>query len=167
MANVFFVEAGSSRNIRLISWNINGIRNKLENEKCLQFILQYDIVFLNEIKCAYKFSVPGFRTYVSKLNSDSPNRGGTALLLKNWLVPYVQSLDCTCIDQIWIKFSFSPEVEIGGCYIAPNDSPYYSHQSIAFVQEKMFSSRNTEYVLVGDINCRFGNLLDSLVLPQG
>ena len=29
------------------------------------------------------------------------------------------------------------------------------------------SSRNTEYILVGDINCRFGNLLDSLILPHG
>ena len=150
-----------------MSWNINGIRNKLETEKCLQLILQHDVVFLNEIKCASKFCVPGFKTYVSKLNCDSPNRGGTALLLRNWLVPYVQSIDCTCIDQIWIKFSFCPKVEIGGCYIAPSDSPYYSHESISFVQERILSNKNLEYVLIGDVNCRFGDLLDKINLPFG
>ena len=71
------------------------------------------------------------------------------------------------MDQIWIKFSFCPKVEIEGCYIAPRDSPYYSHESISFVQEMILSNKNLEYVLIGDANCRFGNLLDELNLPFG
>ena len=103
MENVFFVDYSSSRKIRLLSWNINGIRNKLESDKTLEMILKYDVVFINEIKCAYSFSVPGFKAIISKLDSSSPNRGGTALLLRNWLVPYLASIDCSCVDQIWIN----------------------------------------------------------------
>ena len=150
-----------------MSWNINSIKNKLESEETLKLILMHDIVFINEIKCAYNFSVAGFKTFVSKLDTKSPNRGGTAMLVKNWLVPHITSIDFSCVDQIWVKLSLYPKVEIGGCYITPHDSPFYSHQSVAHIQEKVLSNSDMDYILIGDLNCRFGNLLDSLQLPAG
>ena len=101
------------------------------------------------------------------LDSKSPNRGGTAMLLKNWLAPFISSIDLSCVDQIWVRFSLYPKVEFGGCYITPHDSPFYSHQSVAFIQEKLLSNKDLDYILIGDLNCRFGNLLDSLQLPVG
>ena len=99
MEDVFFVINGSI-SLKLMSWNINGIRNKFESKDTLEVILKHDIVFLNEIKCSFKFDVPGFKLFVSKLDSKSPNRGGTAMLVKHWLVQYLDKVDCSCIDQI-------------------------------------------------------------------
>ena len=89
------------------------------------------------------------------------------MLVKNWLVPHITSIDFSCVDQIWVKLSFYPKVEIGRCYITPHDSPFYSHQSVAHIQEKILSNSDMDYILIGDLNCRFGNLLDSLQLPAG
>ncbi len=42
--------------IKLISWNINGVRTKLEKHCVQDFLMKYDIVCLNEVKTPLRVS---------------------------------------------------------------------------------------------------------------
>lgn len=68
----------------IISWNVNGVKNKMENNLVWQVLKQADIVFLNEIKIGSLFSLPGFKTYKSA--AVKSNRGGCAMLIRNNLI---------------------------------------------------------------------------------
>ena len=45
----------------ILSWNINGKVGKLENNSVWQFLINYDIIFLNELKTNHVFSIPGIQ----------------------------------------------------------------------------------------------------------
>ena len=49
-------EQSLTDNITIVTWNINGVGNKLENSLCKNLILDKDIICLNEIKTAHTFS---------------------------------------------------------------------------------------------------------------
>ena len=62
------------------TWNINNVRNKLEDEKVLSWLQMHDFIVLVEIKISKLPHVPGFIPVMAKtLNS---RRGGVALLVK-------------------------------------------------------------------------------------
>ena len=123
-------------------------------------LLQYDVISLSETKTQMSISLPGFATFRC-ISSVSPNRGGVAVLVKNYLVRYVSDTDFSAIDQVWMKFRCFPNIMFGFCYIPPQDSEYFTHQSFAAIQEKI-SDGDCQYVIMGDLNCRFGNYLRDL-----
>ena len=49
--------------IRVLSWNINGLGNKLADPDLLAFIREYDIIFLTETMKSndYTFVLPGYQ----------------------------------------------------------------------------------------------------------
>lgn len=49
--------------LKLLSWNINAAKNKLENNDVQTILLSSDIVFLNEIKTSECVSLPGFKCF--------------------------------------------------------------------------------------------------------
>ena len=138
----------------MTTWNINGVKNKLENVYVQSCLCSSDIVFLNEIKTTQKFHLPGYTSYIS--NTVNPYRGGCAILLKNNLVYQVVSLDLSHEDQIRLKLKFLPNVTVVGCYIPPSDSPYFSMDAFASIQELMTANNSGNFLILGDINSRFG-----------
>ena len=87
----------------------------------------------------------------------SSQRGGTVVLVRNYLAKSIVYVDMCNVDQIWINFCFAPRTLFGFCYIPPPDSEYYSNVAFASIQEKVkHSARIDSYVLVGDFNARFG-----------
>ena len=73
--------ADSLNSFKILSWNINGVRNKFQDEEVLTFLKKFDIVLLNEthfnerIKCPEGFVFEGRS---EKIHSKSP-RGGVAV----------------------------------------------------------------------------------------
>ncbi len=156
--NVVSLESQSS--IRIASWNINGVCDKLIQPSVLSVLLQYDVVFLNETKTDVEIRVPGFVSHQS-IMSGATNRGGVCLLLKHHLKSSVLSIDTASIDQVWLRLSVIPDIVLGSCYVPPRDSPFFSLEMLADVQARI---RTTpwKYIITGDINCRFGPMLGSL-----
>ena len=124
----FFFCINSPTYLNVISWNINGITNKLENDDMLKWLINYDVIFLNEIKTDVMFNLPGYKTYLS---CNSNRRGGTALLLKNYLINCVGNIDTTLDGQIWLELSILQNITLVGCYIPPSDSPYFDGRIFA------------------------------------
>ena len=140
--------------LSLLCLNINGGLSKLENKTVIEFLNQFDIVTLIELKSAYTFSVPGFATIRSKLVEGEEMRGGVAVLVKFAL--WQQVIAVTQLkDQIWFQLCSLPEYCFGACYIAPLDSPYFSQSSFAQIQENVI---NKHAVVLGDFNARIPNL---------
>ena len=74
-----------TREIRLISVNINENISCLENIACIRFLQEFDVVVLIEIKCSYALSVPGFNVIRS---AEREMRGGVAVLISNAIWRY-------------------------------------------------------------------------------
>ena len=90
----------------------------------------------------------------------SAERGDTVVCVRNSLVDLVHSNDVSIGDQVWLKFKNLQGVLMEFSYIPPCDSPYYLLASFAAIQEKLFSSNMTNgFVIIGDMNCRFGSLV--------
>ena len=101
-------------------WNINNIRNKLENDAVLQWVQQHDIVVLGEIKIAKLPHIPGYVPIIAKtVNS---KRGGLAILVRNYLHGDVYHVDRTVNDQIWFCLHSVPNVRFCGAYVTPSTS---------------------------------------------
>ena len=148
--------------VKIISWNINGVRTKLEKKQVQDFLLGYDIISLNEVKTSLSVSFPGFVSYRSE-TSGSSERGGTVVLIKNCLSNFILNVDTSIQEQVWIRFRFAPNYMFAFCYIPPADSMYYSHVSFAKIQEKLQTcTTSVECVIIGDMNTRFGTLAKEL-----
>ncbi len=117
------------------SWNVNGVRSKLENDRVKSLLLRYDVIGLNEVKTKAKVSLPGYDSYKSD-NCDH-NRGGTAVLIRRRPMDFIVSIDTTMKDQVWIRLSVLCSIIIGACYIPPSDLQYFNPYSFSFIQERL------------------------------
>lgn len=143
--------------LRIVSWNINGVKTKIEKDKVQELLLNFDIISLNEIKTPLAVSFPGFVSY-SSYDKHNPHRGGTCVLVKQQLSGDITEVDVTKPDQVWCKLKCVPGVLFGFCYVPPHDSPYFNHSSFSAIQEKIKSTDISKgCVIFGDINARFGN----------
>lgn len=60
--------------IRLCSWNIGGVKDKLQNNNILSFILNFHIIWLLETKSSQKFGVPGYTVYHNPSKANEKKR---------------------------------------------------------------------------------------------
>lgn len=128
----------------------------------MQLLYNYDVICLTEVKTSLSVSLPGYVMYRSNLIG-SGNRGGTVVFVRNRLSHLVLNVDVSIGDQVWIQFGSAEGILFGFCYIPPSDSPYYSQSSFASIQEKIYTNHVSGYVLMGDMNCRFGKTVRYLL----
>ena len=114
----------SIKSIKLCSWNIAGARDKLENESISKFLEQYDIIWLSETKRMISADMSGFISYYNP-SVHGKHRGGILLLVKNYLQKYILKVNMNLESQIWLEFSFFPNISFGGVYIPPEDSQFF------------------------------------------
>ena len=116
---------------------------------------KYDIVCLNKVKTPLRVCLPGYVSYVSNIKI-SLHRGGTVVMVKNYLAQSTLRVDTGTEDQVWLQFRSLPGVVVASCYIPPSDSPYFSHSSFASIQDKvMENGDDKKYIIIGDFNARF------------
>ena len=140
----------------ILSLNINGATSKIEGIAFRQLCINYDIVCLSELKCAYPFSLPGFKCIRSRIVPGEELRGGVAVMFKDCLWNEVYDVT-TLRDQVWFKLRSSPTFSFAAVYITPRDSPYFSPESFANIYEHCAQS-NLKYVILGDMNSRIPDL---------
>ena len=152
--------------LKLVSWNINAAKTKLDKHIVQNFLIDYDIISINEIKTPLSLSIPGYRCYKS-VNVKEVHRGGTALFIKNYLTPFITNMDQSVPDQVWVQLSCVTGVAFGFCYVPPSDSPYFNHQSFSAIQEKIESfDGDKKFVVIGDFNARFGSSVRNLPIKS-
>ena len=156
MECVSFLIRPHIHNINIASWNVNGARTKLEKPLVQKFLYQFDLIGLSEIKTDLPVSLPGYVSYKSTV-SGGTHKGGTALLIKHSLKKSLINVDTGIEGQVWVRLSCAPDIMFGFVYIPPSDSPYFNSALISAVQEKVkTASCNTEFIIIGDMNARFG-----------
>ena len=165
-----FLELPHQNNISLniVSWNINGARTKLEKSAVYDFLSNFDIISLNEVKTPISIFVAGYVPYRSKSCSGAASRrGGTIVLVKNYLASQIYDVDTNVIDQVWLRIRCVPGVMFAFCYVPPSDSTYFNHQSFATLNKKMSDLKeNTTFFIVGDMNARFGASVQNIPLKS-
>ena len=99
--------------------------------------------------------MPGYTCYRSI--GRNLHRGGCALLLKNYLIDKIASIETPVEECIILRLKHFPRLTIMTCYIAPPDSQYHSFLPIAELQEKLMRTPEEQLLVLGDLNARFGN----------
>ena len=156
--NVFLVVPHENNSfLNILSWNVNSVRTKLEQCNVYNYLANYDIISLNETKCL-NLSVPGYVSYSSKcVKGAAALRGGTVVLVKNYLASQVYNYDNSMTDQVWFQIKCIPSVIFGFCYIPPSESTYFNHDLFAYFHEKMSDYKDfNEVLIIGDMNARLG-----------
>ena len=148
----------------MCSWNIAGVKDKLQDPDILQFILNFDIVWLLEAKIVSNLSVPGFCLYHNP-SQKGKHRGGVLLLVKNNIMKLITNIKLDCEGQIWVQLSCSPGIFFGGVYITPEDSPYFD--VLQFGNLEAVINEHEQIFVMGDFNARVGypNIVDKEGIP--
>ena len=139
--------------MKLCSWNVAGLNNKLQNGVILKFISKNDIIWLSETKKCFKVTIPGYSVYYNPSKSGN-HRGGIMLLIRNKLNEFVKCIDMDTEGQIWIELNFLTEYKLGGVYIPPDDSPYFQQADIGALAAHTADTANV--IVLGDLNGRVG-----------
>ena len=143
-------------NLKIVPWNINSVKTKIEKSHVESFLSCYDIICLNEIKTSLPVSFPGYVSYISydKMNG---NRGGTCVFIKQYLNNYVIDMDISFADQVWFRLKCVPGVLYGACYVPPSDFEYFNYVQFSNIQEKIkMHEFNDRCIVIGDLNARLG-----------
>jgi exonuclease III len=155
--------------LAIVSLNIHGIKDKLQNAILSHFLSTFDIIFLNELKTDLPVSFPGYVYY--RGTGENLHRGGCALLIKNYLANQIASVATPNAECVLVKLKFLPNLTIMACFLTPSDSQYHSLQPLAEMQHGLSESPQDRYLIIGDMNARFGASRDSFLtskdLPEG
>ncbi len=145
---VFLGRPQHVRVIKILLWNVNGVETKLEKKHVHDFLQNFDIISLNKVKTPLTVSFPGCISYKSCVRG-SPERGGTVLLVKNYLSNSIVSVDVDIEEQVWVQLRHAPKYLFGFCAVSPADSQYYSHESFSSIQEKVKTSETCRVLYTG------------------
>ncbi len=147
MEALSFLDGPQISEFKVVSWNVNGVSMKLESSMVQKFLLQYDIIGLNEVKNSYRVPFPGYVTYSGSMVGGGC-RGGTVVLVKRHLQSHVVSVDTSVTDQVWIHLVCVPGVLFGFCYLPPAEAPLFDPSQFSDIQEKVKSKvKNTKVVI--------------------
>ena len=143
--------------LKLCAWNICGLKDKLQNEDILKFILDFDIVWILESKKYFNLQVPGFFIY-QNVSREGHHRGGVIMLVKQKYVNYIMEVDTNTEGQIWaiLAKKGSSMVKVGGVYIPPEDSPYFNPAEYGALAAHTRDFKSV--IVLGDFNSRVGAL---------
>ena len=162
MGDEFSVSEQGVDKLHIVTWNINAVKNKLDNIHVKSVLGKADIIFLNEIKTPLSFHMPGYVTYTSE--GQNPHRGGCALLLRNCMNDLLCHIDCSKSDMIHFQLKPYPRVIFVSCYIPPKDSPYFSMDSVAELNSLISEGmQDYNFAILGDMNCRFASRRDGFL----
>ena len=161
--------------LKLMSWNIQGIGQKIELDEIRNMLNCYDIIFLYETMKLDTFDpqIEGYRYfhYQRKYKHPKARRpsGGIAVLIKSDIFDSKSvSIEKANEHVIWLKITRSThEIFIGGTYIPPEGSMTYLHNKhgidvINELREDLanYLERTPFVAICGDFNSRTGEMKD-------
>ena len=162
--------------LKLLSLNVCGLRNKLRYPEFVELINSYDLIGVQETKLddADCLEIPGYTIICHNRQTISRYRsGGTALIAKNSILPYLKLEQSNSKLIQW--FSITTEItnteeniHCGIVYIPPAGSKYASEDPYFEIQHEIDSHcGNSKYVILfGDFNSRTGKLPDFVIVDE-
>ena len=163
--------------ISIGAWNIDGYKNKIDDQDFLDEIRKHDIFFATETHSNDgSLQVDGFKTVNVCFQKKSGKRGktpyGISVLIKNAISKYVTVVRVTAKHFIWVKIDksltgYANNVFCCGLYIPPAGSIYYKRHP----DTNIFDLLNTDIshfgsigdvLLTGDFNAHTGVSPDTL-----
>jgi len=151
-----------------MSWNVNGLKNIVNEQGFLNTVKKYDIIGLCEtwttntseidIKGYKKFHVPS----ISKKRGRKS--GGIVVYVNNNLC---KGITCTKKDNnlIWMKlhssyFGWRDDIHLAVVYCPPKGSPHNDDQLENLQHNITELSKNSKILIMGDLNARVGEMSD-------
>lgn len=156
MATAFLESGRSTTDLKIITWNINGIKNKLDNENVRRLLLDKNIICLNEIKTGVRFCFPGFSVFTS--GGTNKHRGGCAVLITDRLKDKILFVNNNEEDFIYFSLKCFPGVYFVSAYVPPYEPPYFTPSHIARINALLRENSDVKFVLLGDMNARYAHL---------
>ena len=113
--------------IRVLSWNVNGLGNKMADPDLLAFIRDYDIIFLTETMKSndYTLVLPGYQFHhvimsrTFKHKNASRASGGIGILVANKFEKHTR-IDSTYDHLVWLAITtedYKKNIKIGCAYM--------------------------------------------------
>ena len=127
----------------------------MESKALVQYLLNFDVVWLSEVKVAFEVQAPGFKSF--RTNSSEKNtRGGVVILIKNHLVKEISNISINNEGFIWVEFITWKNYTFGGGYIPPSDSKYFDDCLFGEIQGKIIekTQKDKKVIVLGDLNAR-------------
>ena len=130
-------EDSTKDSLRLLTWNINGLKQKLKDEKLRNFLKQYDVIGLQETwgeeKDEFAAWLPGYKAFVKAGQRTSKYghcSGGVIVFVKDTLADSVVELKtgnefCIFLQFKREVFNLDRNVLLGFVYIPPENSKVY------------------------------------------
>lgn len=142
--------------INILSWNANGLANKLEELNAFAQEQTYDLILIQESHLKQNSpncKIPNYVLYRTDRTLESTNRasGGTAIYVKRCLdhslipLPDLQQLEATCIA---INTSMFGLINIFSCYIKPG-----TLLNLQDLETTLNNNKNPS-ILMGDFNSK-------------
>jgi len=162
-------------NFTFLSWNIEGLINKLSDHDFVNFVTSFDVVCLQETFATASFDFDihfdKFLVVVSpavRLSRMGRSSGGTVLLVRKSLSDYVTVVESgvdniLCVRLSKMLFGSDKDVVFIGTYIHPTSSPYYQDKEydctideLEHVVLSILEGDDVHFVVGGDLNARIG-----------
>ena len=157
--------------IRLLSWNVDGLISKLSDSEFINYLSRFNFVCLTETFVEYFDATshfPDYNCYVSparKLSYQGRRSGGVICLVDQKLSKYFCRIDVPFDNIVALKCSKlliqeQRDVIFVCVYVPPQDSPYYDDASddIAILENCLIDLSTTFsdclLILCGDFNSR-------------
>ena len=144
---------------KVLTWHINGVKNKFLEEEVQTFLKKFDIVLINETHFNERIKVPEgfiFEGRSWKIESKSP-RGGVVLYRNTECEAQITILCDSMRDCVVFEIKNSDMV-IAAQYIPPSNSVYYNDvymENVKLLHEKFKKRR---LIMLGDWNSRVGDI---------
>ena len=170
--------------IKVISWNIRGLRNKILDEDTQSFLFKHDIILLTETHNdqhseEYYNCIPNFiyKDFPRKFkHKNAPNcSGGIGVYIRKDIYPGIE-LSCKYECVIWLKlkqayFHLPQDKHIACVYFSPHDSTYIHNTDARTdyfnILSEEISSKSSSVFICGDLNARTGKLSDNIDIVTG
>ena len=160
--------------LSFMTWNIQGVKQKLQDIDFLNTIYPNDFVALEEswLDTVDDFSLAEFSYFRSdrkRSKAARRNSGGVVLLFKHKYINGLQKLKTEMNDIIWVKldklfFNLEKDIYICVAYLSPENSSIFKDKTNSLFEdiEKEVSKYcyDGDVIIMGDLNARTGRLKD-------
>ena len=163
--------------LSVASWNINGLKSKIDNPDFIDLASQFDIIFYLESFAdigSENFVLDGFTStnvaQSGKHKNATRNGGGISAFIKNEFSPHIKAIKSTAEHFIWLQISktltgLQQDIYCCGGYIQPSDSPIYKRlpdiDFFSLLGHDINKYKKRGHIMfTGDLNARIGKLLD-------
>ena len=169
--------AGSQQSIKILSWNLEGMFEKLNLDGVCDYIRTFEVACIGETFTYPNFDLNiKFSDYVhlhcpaTKYNRLGRPSGGLVVLIKKTLQSFIKVIDTQISHILCVQFDkslmhTSRDILFIGTYNHPTGSIFYTdkdHDSTLealeqFILDQTEEGREFDYVIAGDLNARISD----------